>query len=67
MEEVRLQYSEVTFNGSFLGRTIYSQDPSPEVDDAWAKLGTTGKSAVLQLSRPIRDMSKTRVGAISSR
>ena len=33
-------YHEQPFNGSFLKENIFRKDPGPEVDAAWASLGT---------------------------
>lgn len=38
-KDIKLQYRPVRFNGSFIERPIYLQDPSPEVDQAWSDLG----------------------------
>lgn len=35
-----ITYHEQPFNGSFLKENIFRKDPSPEVDKAWASLGT---------------------------
>lgn len=39
MQDVQIQYHPVRFNGSFIEKPIYFQDPSPEVDEAWSGLG----------------------------
>lgn len=39
MKDVQIQYHPVRFNGSFIEKPIYFQDPSPEVDQAWSSLG----------------------------
>jgi hypothetical protein len=43
MHDVRVRYSTVTFNGTFMGRSPYTEDPSPAVDAAWAGLATTAR------------------------
>jgi hypothetical protein len=39
LKDVTVKYSTTTYNGSFFHETIYRQDPSPEVDQAWKDLG----------------------------
>lgn len=34
------------FNGSFKEKTIYREDPSPEVDEAWEALGVDCKKGL---------------------
>lgn len=40
LDGVDIKYETVRFNGSLFRNTIYRQDPSPEVDEAWYNLGT---------------------------
>ncbi|KAH8697866.1 hypothetical protein BGW36DRAFT_295718, partial [Talaromyces proteolyticus] len=37
--DVRISYESILLNGSFSKETIYRQKPSPEVDEAWLRLG----------------------------
>lgn len=39
LKDVGVKWSMQNFNGSFKQRTIYREDPSPEVDQAWEALG----------------------------
>jgi hypothetical protein len=39
MKDVSVKWSPQIFNGSFKEKTIYREDPSPEVDEAWEALG----------------------------
>lgn len=39
INDVQIQYQPVRFNGSFIEKPVYFQDPSPEVDEAWSGLG----------------------------
>jgi hypothetical protein len=36
---VEIDYKTIPFNGSFMQKTIYREDASPEVDAAWEALG----------------------------
>ncbi|KAJ5113603.1 hypothetical protein N7456_002137 [Penicillium angulare] len=39
LEDVRIQYSSQSFNGSLVKENIFRQDAGPEVDAAWESLG----------------------------
>jgi hypothetical protein len=39
LDDVKVRYNTVHFNGSFMKETIYRSRPSPEVDAAWEDLG----------------------------
>lgn len=43
VEDVGVKWSPQMFNGSFKEKTIYREDPSPEVDEAWDALGVDCK------------------------
>jgi hypothetical protein len=45
MDGVRLRYDSVQFDGSFINKSIYLQNPGPEVDDAWSRLGIDCKAS----------------------
>jgi hypothetical protein len=42
-EDIDITFQKVRFNGSLLKENIYRQEASPEVDEAWAKLGVNCK------------------------
>ncbi|ESZ90385.1 hypothetical protein SBOR_9221 [Sclerotinia borealis F-4128] len=47
LDKVELKYETVRFNGSLFTNTIYREDPSPEVDQAWYNLGTNYKAIII--------------------
>ncbi|KAJ8061659.1 hypothetical protein OCU04_009460 [Sclerotinia nivalis] len=51
LDNVDIKYETVRFNGSLFTNTIYREDPSPEVDEAWYNLGTKYKAMII----PIED------------
>ena len=50
LEDLTLQYAAQPFNGSLLKSTIYRQDASPDVDDAWEALGVNYRSLTIPSS-----------------
>lgn len=40
LDNIDIEYETVRFNGSLFTNTIYREEPSPEVDEAWHNLGT---------------------------
>ncbi|RDW59104.1 hypothetical protein BP5796_12028 [Coleophoma crateriformis] len=39
MDDIKIRYESVRFNGSFIHKSIYQQSAGPEVDKAWSDLG----------------------------
>jgi hypothetical protein len=37
--DVKVSYHEQLFNSTLFGTSIYRQEPSPEVDQAWVDIG----------------------------
>lgn len=50
LDSVDIKYETVRFNGSLFTNTIYREDPSPEVDQAWYDLGTKCMSFISALN-----------------
>jgi hypothetical protein len=44
-----MSYHEQPFNSTLFGTSIYRQEPSPEVDQAWIDLGVYCKSDIFDL------------------
>jgi hypothetical protein len=42
--DVKISYHEQMFNSTLFGNSIYRQEPSPEVDQAWVDIGVYRKS-----------------------
>jgi hypothetical protein len=55
LEDVPLSYSLTRFNGSLLKENIYRRPASPEVDAAWASLGTNFRALIVP--EPLAKMS----------
>ncbi|KUJ18967.1 uncharacterized protein LY89DRAFT_780934 [Mollisia scopiformis] len=47
LEDFRIEYSTVRFNGSLLHENIYRQPASPAVDQAWEDLGVDYRAAIV--------------------
>lgn len=46
LDNTDIKYETVRFNGSLFTNTIYREDPSPEVDEAWLNLGIKCMSSI---------------------
>ncbi|KAF5870822.1 putative tat pathway signal sequence protein [Botrytis fragariae] len=47
LDKIDIEYETVRFNGSLFTNTIYREDASPEVDEAWYNLGTKYKAIII--------------------
>ncbi|KAF9883352.1 hypothetical protein FE257_003568 [Aspergillus nanangensis] len=47
LSDVQIKYHDQQYNGSFLHETIYRQDASPEVDEAWNALGANYRAVTV--------------------
>lgn len=47
LDDVKVHYAPVTFNGSFLEETVYRRPGAPEVDAAWSALGVDYRAGVI--------------------
>jgi hypothetical protein len=49
--DVKISYHEQMFNSTLFGTSIYRQEPSPEVDQAWVDIGVycESNSAIFNL------------------
>ena len=45
--DIKIAYHEQNFNSTLFGTSIYRQEPSPEVDQAWVDLGVYCKFEAL--------------------
>jgi len=48
LNDLRVEYSTVEFNGSFAKQSVYRQNPGPEVDAAWDALGTVYRPVLIK-------------------
>jgi hypothetical protein len=39
LEDIKISYRELAYNGTFMTENIYRQSAAPEVDEAWEALG----------------------------
>jgi hypothetical protein len=69
LRETKLEYSVVSFNGTFMHEDIYRQTGSPEVDAAWEALGVDCKSTATQTvtQRPLTTISRQSRGNLGGR
>ena len=51
MDDVKLRYESVLFDGSFMNKSVYQQPAGPEVDAAWSGLGIDFRTIVVPEDR----------------
>lgn len=59
MDDIKIRYGSVRFDGSFMNKSIYQQSAGPEVDEAWSGLGIDCETYLTIPKRPSADIDES--------